>query len=190
MKKGKGCEPHWGKACSVSPFRRSQARANTGFPKKRWACVLDAFDDDNAESVSLGEGLKVWIFSPDFFSKMNILCVSLTLEKIFILYSKPRIYRIQVDRQIYPSYAKIWVIHSDIKGFVTIVREISFEICEDPTYATPTYARFTVVVRKKFSRKNRMPVTQSPSNPPMPDIITNGFNVTDFTLYTGSHGWL
>ena len=33
---------------------------------------------------------------------------------------------------------------SEIKGFETIVREISSEIREDPTYANPTYARFTV----------------------------------------------
>ena len=34
---------------------------------------------------------------------------------------------------------------SEIKGFGTIVREILSEISEDPTYANPTYARFTVV---------------------------------------------
>ena len=56
-----------------------------------------------------------------------------------MIYSKPRICRIQVDRQIYPSYAKIRLMRSEIKGFGTIVREILSEICEDPTYA-----RFTV----------------------------------------------
>ena len=55
------------------------------------------------------------------------------------MYSKPRISRIQVDRQIYPSYAKIQLMRSEIKRFGTIVREILSEICEDPTYA-----RFTV----------------------------------------------
>ena len=34
---------------------------------------------------------------------------------------------------------------SEIKGFGTIVPEILSEICEDPTYANPTYARFTVI---------------------------------------------
>ena len=29
---------------------------------------------------------------------------------------------------------------SEIKGFGTIAREILSEICEDPTYANPTYA--------------------------------------------------
>ena len=32
-------------------------------------------------------------------------------------YSKPRIIRIQVDRQIYPSYAKIRLTRSEIKRF-------------------------------------------------------------------------
>ena len=32
----------------------------------------------------------------------------------------------------------------EIKGFGTIVPEILSEICEDPRYAIPTYARFTV----------------------------------------------
>ena len=36
---------------------------------------------------------------------------------------------------------------SEIKGFGTIVREMLSEICEDPTYANPTYARFTVLPR-------------------------------------------
>ena len=52
--------------------------------------------------------------------------------------------RIQVDRQIYSSYAKIRLMRSEMKGFGTIVREILSEICVDPTYAGPTYARFTV----------------------------------------------
>ena len=67
------------------------------------------------------------------------------------LYSKPRISRIQVDRQIYPSYAKIRLMRSEIKGFGTIVREILSEICEDPTYANPTYARFTVVKMRQVT---------------------------------------
>ena len=46
-------------------------------------------------------------------------------------YSKPRISRIQMDRQIYPSYVKIRLMRSEIKGFGTIVLEISSEICED-----------------------------------------------------------
>ena len=49
-----------------------------------------------------------------------------------------------MDRQIYPSYAKIRLTRSEINGFGTIVREILSEICEDPTYANPTYAWFTV----------------------------------------------
>ena len=52
--------------------------------------------------------------------------------------------RIRVDRQIYPKYAKIRLMRSEIKGFGTIVREILSEICEDPTDANPTHARFTV----------------------------------------------
>ena len=46
---------------------------------------------------------------------------------------------IRVDRQIYPSYAKIRLIRSEMKGFGTIVGEILSGICEDPSYA-----RFTV----------------------------------------------
>ena len=53
------------------------------------------------------------------------------------VYSKPLISRIQVDREIYLSYAKIRLMRSQIKGFGTIVREILSEICEDPTYANP-----------------------------------------------------
>ena len=49
-----------------------------------------------------------------------------------------------MDPQIYLSYAKIQLMRSEIKEFGTIVREIVSEICEDPTYANPTYARFTV----------------------------------------------
>ena len=59
-------------------------------------------------------------------------------------YSKPCRSRIQVDRQNYPSDAKIRLMRSDIKGFGTIVSEI-YAICGDPTYASPTYARFTVI---------------------------------------------
>ena len=49
-----------------------------------------------------------------------------------------------MDRQIYPTYAKIRQMRSEIKGFGSIVPEILSEICGDPTYANPTYARFTV----------------------------------------------
>ena len=48
-----------------------------------------------------------------------------------------------MDRQICPSYAKIRITRREIKGFGTIAPEILSEICEDPTYASPTYARFT-----------------------------------------------
>ena len=34
---------------------------------------------------------------------------------------------------------------SEIKGFETIVPGILSEICEDPTYANPIYARFSVL---------------------------------------------
>ena len=51
------------------------------------------------------------------------------------VYNKPRIRRIQVDRQTYPTYAKIRLMRNDIKGFGTIVPKILSEICEDPTYA-------------------------------------------------------
>ena len=60
-------------------------------------------------------------------------------------YNEPRISRIQMDRQIYPSYAKIRPMRSKMKGFETILLEILSEICEDPAYASPTYARFTVI---------------------------------------------
>ena len=60
-------------------------------------------------------------------------------------YRKPRISRIQVDQQIYPSYEKIRLMRSEIKWFGTNVRQISSEICGEPTYANPTYARFTVL---------------------------------------------
>ena len=66
-------------------------------------------------------------------------------------YSKPRISRIQVDRQIYPRYAKIRLMRSEIKGFGTIVPEILSEICEDPTYA-----RFTVYETcKEYVKRQR-----------------------------------
>ena len=55
------------------------------------------------------------------------------------IYSKFRISRIQVGRQIYPSYAKIQLTGSEIKVFGTIVPKILSEICE-----APTYVRFTV----------------------------------------------
>ena len=53
------------------------------------------------------------------------------------IYNKPGISRIQVDRQIYPSYAKIRLMRSEIeiKGFGTIESEILSEICEDSTDA-------------------------------------------------------
>ena len=60
-------------------------------------------------------------------------------------YSRPRISRIRVDRQIYPTYATIRLMRSEIKGFGTIVPKILLEMCEDPTYANPTYARFSVI---------------------------------------------
>ena len=69
-------------------------------------------------------------FTTSLFSKSHVL---------FDTYSKPRISRIQVDRQIYPSYAKIWLMRSDIIGFETMVLEILSEICENPTHE-----RFTV----------------------------------------------
>ena len=50
-------------------------------------------------------------------------------------YSKPRICRIQVDPQIYPSNAKIRLMRREIKGCGKIVREILSEICEDQIYA-------------------------------------------------------
>ena len=59
-----------------------------------------------------------------------------------LLYSKPRISRIQVDRQIYSSYAKIRLMRSEIMGFGTIVSEILSEICEDPTYARFTLCKY------------------------------------------------
>ena len=55
-------------------------------------------------------------------------------------YSKPRISRIQVARQICPSYAEIRLMRREIKGFGTIAPEILSEICKDQTYA-----RFTVI---------------------------------------------
>ena len=60
----------------------------------------------------------------------------------YVHYSKSRL--IPVDRQMYPSYAKIRLMRSEIKEFRTIVFEFLSEICEAPTYASPTYARFTV----------------------------------------------
>ena len=66
-----------------------------------------------------------------------------------------------MNRQIYPSYAKIRLMRSEIKGFGTIVHEILSGICEDPTYVSPTFARFTVFtvsrdgilsLRVKFTR--------------------------------------
>ena len=62
-------------------------------------------------------------------------------------YSKPRISRIQVDRQICPSYAKIRLMRREIEGYGKIAPEILSDMCNDPTYAnaSPTYARFTVV---------------------------------------------
>ena len=45
-----------------------------------------------------------------------------------MIYSKPRISGIQVDR----------LMRSEIKEFGTIVREILSEICEDPIDANPT----------------------------------------------------
>ena len=44
-----------------------------------------------------------------------------------------------MDRQFYPSYAKIRLMRGEIKGFWMIVSEILSEICEDPTDA-----KFTV----------------------------------------------
>ena len=64
-------------------------------------------------------------------------------------YSRPRISRIQVARQIYPSYAKIHLMRRGMKGFGTIVLEILSEICEDPTHVSPTYAKFTVCQGKR-----------------------------------------
>ena len=42
---------------------------------------------------------------------------------------------------------------SEIKGFGKIVSDILSEICEDPTYTSPTYARFTVVCNVKETVK-------------------------------------
>ena len=67
-------------------------------------------------------------------------------ENFETTYSKPRISRIRVDRKIHPTYAKIRLMRSEIKGFGAIAPEILSEIWEDPTYANPTYARFTVHV--------------------------------------------
>ena len=53
-----------------------------------------------------------------------------------------RISRIRVHRQIYSSDAKIRLMRSEIKKFETILLEILCEICEDPTYASPNYARY------------------------------------------------
>ena len=53
-----------------------------------------------------------------------------TIHSLLSTYSKHRISRIQSDRQIYPSYAKIRLMRSEIKRFGTIVREILSEICE------------------------------------------------------------
>ena len=57
--------------------------------------------------------------------------------------------RIQVDRQIYPTYAKIPHMRSGIKRFGTILPEILSELREDLIYANSTYARFTVYVQFK-----------------------------------------
>ena len=62
----------------------------------------------------------------------------------YFIHNKPRISRIQVDWQIYPTYAKIQIMRSERKNFRTNVPEISSEICEDQNYASLSYARFTV----------------------------------------------
>ena len=63
-----------------------------------------------------------------------------------------------MDRQIYPSYAKIRLMRSEIEGFGTIVSEILYEICEDPTYAM-----FTVYLassRNYVRLEARFPATE------------------------------
>ena len=70
--------------------------------------------------------------------------------------SKPRRSRIHADRQNYPSYAKIRHMRSEIKRFGTIVSEILSEICEDPTYTSPTYARFTVFPLRFFRQSDEL----------------------------------
>ena len=77
------------------------------------------------------------------------------MKIIVFNYSKPRISGIRVNRQMYPTYAKIRLMSSKIKGFGTIVPEISSEICEDPIHANPSYARFTV-----FSSPRRARISQ------------------------------
>ena len=74
---------------------------------------------------------------------LSVTKLFLQVKHVYYRYSKPRISRIQVDRQIYPTYAKIRLTHSEMKEFGIIVSEISSETCEDPTYTSPTHARFT-----------------------------------------------
>ena len=81
------------------------------------------------------------LYTSHWIHKSNVIEL---FSKEWNEYSKTRISRIQVDRQIYLSYAKIRLMRIEINGFGTIVREILSEICEDPTYESPTYARFTV----------------------------------------------
>ena len=55
-----------------------------------------------------------------------------------------------MDRQNYPTYAKIRLMRGKIKGFGTIVPEILCEICEDPTYARSTVLRLALAGRKEM----------------------------------------
>ena len=52
---------------------------------------------------------------------------------------------------------------NEIKGFGTIVFEILSEICEDPIYASPTHARFTVSRTKHFGAFDFLEATSSMS---------------------------
>ena len=93
----------------------------------------------------------VYIAAAVFVSAYLHVCIKVIINN----YSKPRISRIQVDRQNYPSHAKIRHKRSDIKGLGTIVPEIVSEICEDPTYTRFTVCRLRVsrtpVDRRKSS---------------------------------------
>ena len=73
-----------------------------------------------------------------------------------LVYSKPRKSRIQVDRQICPSYAKIRLIRSEIKIFGTIVFEILSEMFGDPTYAGFTVYR----ISDKFPSLQRSDISE------------------------------
>ena len=81
-------------------------------------------------------------------------------ENFETTYSKPRISRIRVDRKIHPTYAKIRLMRSEMKGFGTIVPEILSEICKDPTYARLTVLIFDLF-RVKWPKIKKSDIIQS-----------------------------